>query len=228
MPRKQVVGTTWPSKGADFRPVPFARLCVRRAPRGSGGPRAGAQYDLSHACKACGTGAIQLGPLRVRKSDLPTKGTIFETRGGELLVAQSLKDALERAHVTGAELRQVLSKRDNDLLPWYQLMPTMSLPPMVVSASAVVRSRPCTACDRDGYFDDGFGSGVLRYGRNLDFKALPDIVRTYEHFGNSRIGESPEDCYFQQPLIVMRSRLVPLFENDAGNAVEFVPLEQLA
>jgi len=191
----------------ELRAAPLLRMLVRRAPRGLGGPAHGTEYDLSAACPCCGTGAVQVSPLVVRRSDVPGRGGVVETAHGEIVVSVETAEAFR--DVSGVELRPLRAVRSREELFWLQVIAETELPPWSGGTTGGARERPCQTCGRDGYFDSLEQPLRLAYdAREVDPGSLPDVVRTYECFGNSVLRrESPSDSRFAQPLTLVKPRV---------------------
>jgi hypothetical protein len=206
-----------------------ALLClgVTTAPRGNGGPTYGTEYDLSRACRLCGTGAVQISPLVVKASDLPRRTSVFQTLDVEVLVSAAVADELEDAALTGLELRQAVSLDNGGALPWWQLIAQEELPPMDPSTGGILRSehdRPCRLCGRDGFFRTPAEPTEIRY-RDLAPGALPDVVRTWEHFGVGRIVEPFKNSQLAHPLLLVRPIVLDIFRQKRARNVEFTPVQ---
>jgi hypothetical protein len=137
--------------------APLVRLAIDRAPRGFGGPQYGTQYDLSGACRRCGTGALQLGPLVLRAAEIGPQRGIFQTLDDEVLLGRDLARTLSEARLSGHELLQTVGYPNGAPLQYFQLLARQELPPMLPSDS-FVRDRQCPECGRDGYFSYPRGS----------------------------------------------------------------------
>lgn len=112
----------------ELRNSPLLIIASGLTPLDAGGPRYGTTYDFSNACPKCGTGAVQTSALMLPMSRFPKKSLLCEAAHYELLVAGVLADALRKAEVTGLELRQVLYYRNNEPLPWWQMISTYTMP----------------------------------------------------------------------------------------------------
>ena len=207
---------------------PLVLLIARGKPRGLGGPSCGTTYDLSRGCPRCGTGAPQVSPLLVNRSDAPKRSNVWPTLGSELLLASDLSSALDGA--TGVEMRQARSCGDSGPLPWFQLIPLYELPPMSPTTVGIEQSdryrtqSPCPRCRRDGFF---FTGGIFAIRYDLDLADVPDVSHTFEHFGRSVLREPLSESNFAQPMPVVRgsvyARLIAAGAKDvAGYPVEVI------
>jgi hypothetical protein len=198
---------------------------VERSARAFGGPSYGTEYDLSTACPVCGAGAVQISPLVLNRTEIPRKGSVFQTLDGEYLVSPTLARVLGDELLSGLELRQAISHRDRSPLPWFQLIAQMELPPMAPT-SGVKRERACPECDRDGYYQLLDDTKPIRYRRSaVTLETLPDATHTYERFGNSVIRRPFQDSHFGQPLLLMKPSIYRIFRELKVRAVRFDPVD---
>jgi hypothetical protein len=58
----------------------------------------------------------------------------------------------------------------------------------------------------------------------VDVAALPDVVCTYERFGNSVLREPFNDSHLAQPLLVVKRSVFELFEKEGVRGAEFIPV----
>lgn len=209
---------------AELEVAPLLQLRVQTAQRGRSGPHYGTDYDLSHACLNCGTGAIQISPLCLRPSDAPKKRSVFQTLENEKLVSLELADALKDVSVTGLELRQVQSHKDRSPLPWVQLIASVELPPMAATSKGVVRDEICPLCRRSGYFDTQAPSEIEYSSDKVDIDNLPDAVHTYEYFGYSWLKVPFENSILARPLLLVKPKVFKVFQMQKVRGVEFVPV----
>lgn len=210
---------------SELRQFPLLRLIVRRAPRGSGGPRYGTEYDLSNACSHCGAGAQQVGPLRFSRADAnKSGGDMFETGGDELVVSSRLADALREARVSGILLEQLVDYRNNELLDWHQVKISTILPPMDARSENVLRDRKCDACDREGYFDNAKQPTRFIYPESIDVEAAPDIMGTWEIFGNCGIHDDFKFSRFGYPRPLVKPRVYDVLRSAKVRNIAFDPV----
>jgi hypothetical protein len=210
---------------AELEAYPLLWLSVGTAPRGYGGPTYGTEYDLSQACPQCGTGAIQITPLRLNRTEIPRRGAIFQTLDREKLVSPKLAQLLNHAEFRGLKLRRAQSHSGGKDLPWVQLISDVELPPMSASSKGILREGPCPHCWRDGYFHSQQPIELEYSSRQVDVNALPDIVHTYEHFGNSVLREPFKNSHFAQPLLLIKPRVFRFFRQQKVRELEFVPVK---
>lgn len=83
----------------------------------------------------------------------------------ETFIADKLADAFRRAEVTGLELRQALSAREREALPWWQIMPRVVLPKMSAATRGIVDDPtlpPCPVCNARWPLPHDEGAGEHR------------------------------------------------------------------
>jgi hypothetical protein len=216
------------------REAPLLRIIIRRTPKGYGGLTIyGNEYDLSEACPRCGTGAARRSPLLLKQGDLPKSGDIVETGGGEVLVSPLLGQVLNEAKITGHHLDEVLAAQSQKRLCWLHLRSTFTMPRMSEATEGGDREDACTECGRDGYFDSARDPLRIAYDADaVDLDRLPDIVHTWECFGNSHV-TPPDDRYvpgarFAQPLVLTSPKVYDLFRRQKVRRLDFEPVEIVA
>jgi hypothetical protein len=132
-----------------------------------------------------------------------------------MFVAAALAEALRSAEVTGLELRQVLSSREHQPLPWWQIIPEFTMPKMSPATKGVVQGDPpaCTLCRRDGHYNTMKEPEEIAYAsREVDGGSLPDVVQSWERFGKSHIrSEDFKDSRLADPLILVRPKVFDIF-----------------
>lgn len=208
--------------------APLVWLCITRAAVDDGGPTRGTQYDLSAACPRCGTGATQTSPLIIRAGKLPKAEDrhVCNTLDDDILVSGELADALRRRGISGLNLREVRSSPQREPLGWWQILPDYEMPPLAPETQGIVREGPCPACDRDGYFHEAdIPIEMMCRREDVDIGSLPDCVRTYERFGNSRLKTPFAQSRFAAPLLLFKPVVCELFHAMGVKGVRFVPVE---
>ena len=224
-------GVTWSQRREhvysddELMMAPLLAMSVTTAPRGYGGPSYGTEYDLSQACARCGSGAVQVSPLVLRSSQIPKTGSLFLTLDFDFLFGQRLKELLAAEDFRGLELRQARAAKSQNALPWFQLLPRATLPPMAAETKGIVRENPCPQCGRDGYFNDSEAPLEIVYrAEQIESDGLPDIVATYELFGYSALREVFTDSHFARPLVLIKPRVWAVLPRDAKKRLRFEPV----
>lgn len=208
--------------------------------RARGSPQDYTAYDRSRGCPRCGTGAVQMGPLRIRSGDLPKRSLLGQSYTGEVFVADELATLIVDAVGSSVDLRQIEDARKGTPLPWWQILPQYRLPPLAAATLGVTRDKPCPVCNRDGYFHDFRTAFQPAYQRS-DFHNLrawpraadavpPDFALTYEHFGSGVLNpeNDPDRCtVYAQPLIMVSNRVMRVFLDHKIRGAGFVPVRIL-
>ena len=91
------------------------------------GAETGTIYDSKDACEICGAGSTQVGPLRLRRSDMPLRSdAVFTLSIAERVVNERVARIIASEGLTGVECRPVdfSSSRKQDGPAWYQLVVT--------------------------------------------------------------------------------------------------------
>ena len=210
----------------------FLTLLMDRKPIESGGAEFGTTYDDSAGCPRCGTGARQTSALMIRPSELPRRGHLCSTCEGYVLAGQKLADAMRTAGMSGAELRQAQAYPSGEPLPWWQIIPTHTLPKMSRHTRGIVRDTDagwgCPACQRDMFAGTTREPAEIVYDRcEVDTRGLPDVVQTWECFGRSVLKDDPERQLvrgFAQPLIMVRPSVMRLLRRMRVCAASFEPV----
>ena len=196
-----------------------AVLTIRHHLNTYGGPETGTEYDLSDACTSCGTGAAQVGPLRLRLRR-PPKHDIWLTLDHEIVVSEALAESLISRGCNCLE--QVVASRTSVPLPLWQLRPQATLPRFSPATSGVVRERPCPACDRDGYFGIPHVPTRLVYVEGIQLQH--QLLVTFERFGNSRLRSPFRKSVFAAPLHVATSQLLEALLHAQPHGLELEPI----
>ena len=134
---------------------------------------------------------------------------IFQTYHWETVVDAHLAEALRSEELTGLELRQVRASTDGRLLPWFQIITAHEMPPMAPETTGIERERQCPRCHRDGHFHSNRVPIEIRYHLDESTReTLPDVVHTYECFGNSVLKEPFAKSHLAQPLVLVKPRVM--------------------
>ena len=226
---------------AELRSYPLLTMGIDRRPIVGGGPEYGTEYDLSAGCPSCGTGAPQVSPLMMLLEGLPRKGLACTTALGEKLVADSLRAALVAEGITGLELRQCQFYRNQEPLPWWQMISSFVMPKMgpktrgiflslkdhVVRPDFIIPAEPpCSNCHRDGRFGKPNMSVEIVYAStDVDVTSIPDVVVTWECFGKS-IKNPPSGKYprYAMPILLMKPRVMQVFRGLKVKNASFAPV----
>lgn len=226
---------------AELREFPLLTIGVDRKPIQGGGPEYGTAYDLSNACPRCGTGAVQTSPLMIALAGLPKKGLICSTCLGEILVAERAKMELQNANGSGLELRQTRFYRNNEPLPWWQMIARHTMPRMspktrgmkIGSEDYVERPdfvipgyRPCPECGRDGRSGTLDRPLEIVYSRSaIDPRDTPDVTETWECFGRSVKSPPPgQSVRYASPSLLVKPKVLDVFRRLKAKEATFAPV----
>jgi hypothetical protein len=202
---------------------PLLVLTVDAPPRGYGGATYGTEFDLSTACGNCGTGATQISPLLLRRSDLPCRGTIFQTLDREILLSTEVALDLAAANVTGLELREAVDESTREGLGWYQMLATTEMPPFLDESSGVHHSDGCETCSRDGFGRTPGQPAELVY----DSAAAPSVTAvcaTWEFFGRSVLRTPLPESTLARPLALVEPRVAEMLYRKRVRAARLYPV----
>jgi len=214
-------------------------LTVSRAPMCCHEIRTGTTYDLSVACPACGTGAVQTSPLVIRRGRLPKKADICDAGWGcgPILVSTRIADSLRKAGLSGAELRQARACRTGEPLEWWQIIAAHVMPRISRQSENLIRDTGalveggrewgCDVCKRDMHAARGSEPLDIVYERSeVDPEQLPDAVQTWECFGRSVPRDDPEHHDVQgyaRPLLLVKPRVMELLRAEKVRGAQFTP-----
>lgn len=165
-----------------------------------GSARHPAVYDFGLACPKCGAGAKRVNPI------------IFLSNSRFDAVAQSSDRDFIVGSTPAAELRNLgihsmrpVVDSTRQELPIFELLPEQDLKARICSRSAgIIRERSCSACGRDGFFDD-----VHKPINPIYESPLPDrdILGMWEIFGkNSRL-DAPFESTIQPVRLLVSERV---------------------
>lgn len=196
---------------------------LRRPETGDGGTSYGTKFDLSDACPVCGTGARQIGPLRLKASEIPRTGQLFQTLDHEYLFAPQACEHL--ASFSGIELRQTVDADTEESLPWFQLIATHVLPPMSKATTGLKSTVGCKECRRDGYFHKSREPLLITYDdAQIDLEKIPDAALTFEHFGWSGLREPLAESHFASPLLLIKPAVIAALRAARVRLLQFYPV----
>lgn len=193
-------------------------------PKGYSGERCNSTYDLSDACKNCGTGAKLVDRL-ITKGITEVKTSFFATMSDDFLISEELYKFLLFKGVQIANLKKTLDSRKNEL-PFYHLYTEASFPKSLLSSEGLVTERQCPVCKSNGYFADakigdaakGIATVItplrLKYeGISKEFLASSELFNTWEHLGLSNLkAEGTKVIRYARPMLIVSERMKSAFE----------------
>ena len=153
-----------------------------------------------------------------------------------------LADAIRGANVKGVELRQVHYWKKKEPLPWWQMIVSHDMLRLSPLTRGVITDEkdhvdedgtvlhampPCLECGRDGRYHTTKEPVQYVYSRaDVDLAALPDVVRSWESFGVSRIDkEKPRSTRFGAHLIFIKQKVYDIFRRHNIKHTCFGPVE---
>jgi hypothetical protein len=184
---------------------------------------------LETGCSRCGTGSFEIATIVLREEDIPPNTLLFTTLEGDTLVADELAQHLKPFVSTNARLSQAFRYPDRIPLPWWHVVPLVSLPPMSPKSRGIIRvnagrRQPCTVCNRDGYFWNGDVVEIFYENAVLDENSIPDIVESWEHLGYSNIEEPIENSHLAPSLLIISQRLRRVILAHSAPEIELYPI----
>ncbi len=199
-----------------------------------GGFLYGTTYDLSNACKKCGTGVRQTSPLIIdgEEERRIEKMHVAGTHHADLLVHDVVGEKLAHAHLTGLNLWRVYGSRKrepNVELRREQIFAENVLPPMAPGSFLDWRE-VCSECKR-GRFNFLPDDPVRIVYRADDLKNIQDVNLTWEWFGTfSKTIEDPHARgAWPHPLLLVTPKVMNLLRGKTKKekkyeGVSFTPI----
>jgi len=192
--------------------------------KGDSGESYGSTYDLSNACKACGTGARLVGKLYT-KGLKNVDGDYLYTLAGDNLVSKKLYEALVKNDAILNDVSIVLDSKNRDTSFFY-LNPRFSFPKMLPCSEGLVISDQCPICKQNGFFNHviagSLEKGISTYvtpfkfyysGIDNDFLDQSDIFHTWECMGLSNIkAEGNRVVRYARPLLIVSDKVKEVLE----------------
>ncbi|HET8623311.1 MAG TPA: hypothetical protein VFM14_07100 [Gemmatimonadales bacterium] len=190
-------------------------------------PRPEREYDRGGACPACGAGLRPLGPLRLRKGEIPKKGWLGTVSRDLLLVHDDLRSALEAESISGITFERALD-RQGAALPWHEVRIDVTMPAMALGTTGIVRGRisgeaPCARCGRDGWFDDPEQAFTPVYASAV-LDTAADIAATHERFGTGELRTPLTESDLAGHRLIARRRVYQLCRRLKLRGIRFSPV----
>lgn len=202
-------------------------------PKGYSGERCNSDYNLSEACKNCGTGAKLVGNL-ITKGITEAKISFFATTSGDFLISEELYKFLLSKGVKMTNLKKVIDSRKNEL-PFYHLYTEVTFPKYLPSSEGLVIERQCPVCKKNGYYCDAkigdAAKGIptiitplrLRYQKiSKTFLESSELFNTWEHLAVSNLkAEGTNVIRYARPMLIVSERIKLTFEEYGVKNVVF-------
>jgi hypothetical protein len=202
----------------------FGCLVIRRQLGIYSGPAAGTRYDLGDACSVCGTGARQIGPLKVKAKRAIEKLDIILTLDRDVLLSARVGEELQRE---SSDALGPVADANGRPLPVLQLRAQETLPHFSSRTTGVLREDPCASCDRNGHFGDVGQPYRLVYESVQEAIWKNDVLATWECFGVSALRSPFSDSVIALPVHVISQRLFERLRRAGVRPIEFQPIEIL-
>jgi hypothetical protein len=202
------------------------RIMPAKAKNAFGGPYNGTEFDMSSCCPKCGCAARRTSQMIVDLVELREVRDVVQLESGELLISRQIREAIERAGLSGCSIEPVRGWQTPDKdLDIFLLTPTNELPPFSQD-SVVLKMGQCKVCRRDGHYDFPKGmTAELHYRKeDLTGRQVLDFNRTWEHFGRSKIRPSHRTSLFTQPIPVIGRKAMHVFSSGPGFPVRIEPV----
>lgn len=200
-------------------------------PKGYSGERCKSTYDLSEACKNCGTGARLVNSL-ITKGISAIKKPFFMTLSGDFLVSEELYKFLLSKDIRINKLQKVTDSKKNKL-PFYHLYTEIDFPKSLPTSKGLITERQCSVCKKNGYYCDAIIGDPLNgiptilahlrliyRGLNKEFLASSELFNSWEHLGVSNLkDEGANIVRYARSMLIVSERIKWNFEGfGVGNA----------
>ncbi|HEY9047590.1 MAG TPA: hypothetical protein VIN08_16905 [Ohtaekwangia sp.] len=200
-------------------------LSHRSVHKGQSGEGMGSTYDLSNACKSCGTGAVLIGKLYTKGLKNATNDCLY-TLDGDNIISKKLYETIIK---NGAIVNDVslVSDGKGQELPLFCVNPKLSFPRMQPFSQGLTIEGQCPVCKQNDFFNDviigNLEKGIQTYivplkfhynGVDSNFLNQSDIFHTWECMGLSNIkAEGNRVIRYARPLLIVSERIKEVFEN---------------
>jgi len=176
-----------------------------------GGVLHGTEYSLGDACPFCGTGAMQIGPLKLRSPKFP-RASVFSTGDMEVLFSAKIASKLESE--CGCSFFPVLDAKKSVVFPDVkQLRPCAVLPPFSSLSTGVEREGGCPECRRDGFFRIPHSPLSLVYSTQSKQLFNKPVLATWERFGYSRVRKPFKDSVFAHGKFIISKEVAQILSD---------------
>jgi hypothetical protein len=202
-------------------------------PIGQSGEGFGTEYDFSHACEICGTGARFKPPLIVKGLNTKVKSQLFRTRNSDWIISSDLAQKLIDFGLS-FETCSISEFQRGTLDSHLAVCPMHSLPKALDTSTGFEIEGQCDNCRRDGYFNKisiplSLGEKshlhplVLKYDQQeLNRVPVEDIYSTWEHFGNSnKVASGNKVVHFARPLLIISEQFKLILEDGGIGGLRF-------
>jgi hypothetical protein len=188
-------------------------------------------FDLSNACKECGSVAKLIGNLRC-KSLGKIKKELFSTLNGDIIISESLFKIFNDEKLKLGKLKNVVDLKRNPL-PYFHFKSNFTLPKASKIEGLIIEEQ-CDICKRNGYYNKiilGNGEDIptvvlpvkLTYNDvSTDFLNMSDIFQTWEYMGTSNLLATGNRIIgFSRPLLIISESLKNILQECLIRNLEF-------
>lgn len=204
--------------------INYFHIIYNAAPKGESSEGCGQSFDLTNACKICGTGAQFIGNTYTKGIE-KIDHDFFETLDGDYIISHKLYTLLIGHYKIklGDTLQTVNSRKK--FIPFYHIKPFMKLPKAnKLEGIEIDKGRRCNTCLRESYYNilikdplgNKVGSTAFIYSTNI-FKQISqgqhDILQSWEYFGESTLSvPATKKPLFARPALLISGKLRDAFE----------------
>ena len=172
-------------------------------------------------CDECNGGLIQIDSFRFKKAPKLKNRHFFTTNWKDevLFLSEDAKSKIENMNIPGISYKEVKNKTGTKIFPdIYQLVVDNILPEgLIQDLSSVDEKTICKKCGRTRY--SPAKRGQLVYFKET-FDNAPDIVQTYEIFGNGG--------YNQRKILLGKKVYQLIIDNKMDRALKFEPIKLIS
>lgn len=186
----------------------------------------GTEYDLTHACSHCGTGAKQISPLYVAHKYMAKirKHRAIRSMDGDILVDGGLRKKLVDAGITGISFGDVRARHESgkwSMVARDQILIEHVLPPMHGEFRGQDEQNRCKVCRRGGR-----GGSPEKPYRAEDLIGMCDFNVSWEWFGEfwSENKEKKRHLRLSRPRILVTPKAMNIFREAGVKSLEWTPV----
>lgn len=194
-----------------------------------GGVLWGMTYDLSEACRACGTGGRQTSAVFFNGEQLSKLDgqRAAATYFWHHLVDEALAADLERIGTTGLSLRNVYAVMPDGRqvkVRWKQMCASKTLPPMSPRSSGFERDRVCKVCRRNGYFTATDEAPTRFVYRASDVYEAEDVNMSWENVGYAVLKPDLRDSLLSKPWMLVSPKVRRVLVDAGVTSFDWTPI----
>jgi len=184
----------------------------------------GTEFDLTHACPNCGTGAKQTSPLYVDHEYLPKirKHRAIKSMDDDILVDGGMVKKLKDAKVTGISFGDVRARHENmkwSMVAREQILIEHTMPPMRGELTANDEEYLCKVCRRGGRM-----VYPKKPYREEDLVGMQDFNRTWEWFGIFGPADQTHRLRRSHPRVLVTPKVMNIFREAGVKTFDWIPV----